>query len=191
MNGLILASTSRYRQHLLTRLGMPFKAVAPQVVEDRLPGEDPVSLVTRLALAKAEAVRGDYPGDVIIGSDQVAVLDGVIMGKPGTIEKAILQLTQSSGRTVSFHTGVCCLKGSDACLLACVTTRVVFRPLDTDQIRRYILKDLPLDAAGSFKSEGLGITLFERIEADDPTALVGLPLIRLSRMLEQMGMTLY
>ncbi|MBF0435126.1 MAG: septum formation inhibitor Maf [Magnetococcales bacterium] len=191
MSRLILASTSTYRHQLLTRLGLPFDVVAPQIVEDRLPNEDPIQLVTRLALAKAEAVQQNHPQHVIIGSDQVAVLDGVIMGKPGTIPNAVEQLSQSSGRTVSFHTGVCCLRGSVIRLVDCVTTRVVFRRLDPDKIRRYILRDLPLDAAGSFKSEGLGITLFERIEGDDPTALVGLPLIRLSGMLEQAGMTLY
>ncbi|MBF0108066.1 MAG: septum formation inhibitor Maf [Magnetococcales bacterium] len=188
---IILASTSVYRRQLLERFGLPFEVIGPKVSEAPLPGEDPRSLVRRLAEAKARSVALDHPGALVIGSDQVAVLDGEIIGKPGTMGRAIGQLRAFSRRTVDFPTGICCLRRDAECQVDVVMTRVHFRTLDEDRITRYVERDTPLDCAGSFKSEGLGITLFERIEGDDPTALMGLPLIRLGRMLEQAGVSLY
>ncbi|MBF0144631.1 MAG: septum formation inhibitor Maf [Magnetococcales bacterium] len=184
---IVLASTSVYRRTLLARLGLDFDVIRPDVIEDPLPDEDPRDLVLRLAEAKARSVGRDHPDAIIIGSDQVAVLDRRIIGKPGTIDHALTQLRRASGRTVLFLTGVCCLRWPDECQVDVVTAEVTFRPLDEGRIRRYVARDMPLDCAGSFKSEGLGITLFERITGDDPTALMGLPLIRLSRMLEHVG----
>lgn len=193
MNGpkVILASTSVYRRMLLMRLGLDFECVRPHVSETPLMGEGGAELVVRLSEAKARAVASDYPEAVIIGSDQVAVLDGNIVGKPGTVANAMAQLRQASGRQVVFYTGVCCLLGAGTCQVDIVSTRVTFQTLDEDKIRRYVARDLPLDCAGSFKSEGLGVTLFDKIEGDDPSALIGLPLIRLCRMLEQAGVVFY
>ncbi|MBO9662705.1 Maf family nucleotide pyrophosphatase [Dokdonella sp.] len=187
---LVLASTSRYRRELLSRLGLPFRAVAPEVDEASHPGETPRALACRLAQAKAEAVAARCPGALVIGSDQVAELDGRALGKPGSVAAAEAQLTASAGRSVLFHTALCLVDTRTAAAvpaLACDLTRVVFRPLAHAEIARYVAAERPLDCAGSFKAEGLGIGLFERIENEDPTALIGLPLIALARMLRAAG----
>ncbi len=185
---LVLGSTSRYRRELLQRLGLTFDVVGPDVDETPLPGESPASTAQRLALAKARAVALRHPDAVVIGSDQVADLDGEALGKPGTHERAVAQLQRMQGRTVLFHTAlavVCISSGFEATDLAPV--RVVFRPLGDDEIERYLQTEKPYDCAGSAKSEGLGIALLERIDSDDPTALVGLPLIRTCQLLRQAG----
>lgn len=185
-----LASTSPYRRELLSRLNIAFTTLTPKVDETCLAGEDAGSLVRRLAEAKARAVSGAHRG-LIIGSDQVATLAGDILGKPGDHEQARDQLQQLSGRTVTFLTGLCLLNSLSGQLqLDVVPFRVHFRTLSMAQIERYLEHDRPYDCAGSFKSEGLGITLFERMEGDDPTALIGLPLIRLTGMFELAGVTL-
>jgi septum formation protein len=190
---LVLASTSRYRRELLARLVTDFRVVAPDVDETPALNEKPVDLAQRLAEAKALAVARACPGALVIGSDQVAELDGRPIGKPGTRDAALAQLAASSGRTVVFHTAVCLADARTSpprILAATDRTNVVFRTLITDEIARYVDRETPLDAAGSFKSEGLGITLFDRIETTDPTALIGLPLIALSRLLRAAGFTL-
>ncbi|MEY2685702.1 MAG: hypothetical protein RJA09_2847 [Pseudomonadota bacterium] len=188
---LILGSTSRYRRELLDRLRVPFDVVSPGVDETPLPQETPAALAQRLALAKAQAVADLHPGAWVIGSDQVADLHGHPLGKPGTHERAVAQLQQMSGQTVVFQTAVavvCRDTGFARCELAPV--RVVFRTLSLDQIERYLRAETPYDCAGSAKSEGLGITLLERIDNDDPTALVGLPLIRTVGLLRAAGLAL-
>lgn len=188
MTSLVLASTSPYRRELLERLGMPFTTAAPEVNEGALPGESPQHLVARLAEHKARAVAASHPDSLIIGSDQVAVLDDHILGKPGNHDDAVRQLTLASGRTVNFFTGICLLNThTDHAQVEVVGFAVHFRPLTPTQIKNYLNKETPYNCAGSFKSEGLGTCLFERLEGDDPTALVGLPLITLVRMLEQEG----
>jgi septum formation protein len=184
---LILASTSRYRRQLLERLRLPFETVRPEVDETPDPGEAPVALVERLSLAKATAVAAGAGQAWVIGSDQAAELDGTPLGKPGNRTAAQAQLESMSGRTVAFHTGVCLLVPDQAPRLALDTTRVRLRTLAADEIGRYLDAEMPFDCAGSFKSEGLGITLFDAIESLDPTALVGLPLIATARLLRQAG----
>jgi MAF protein len=189
MPRLILASTSSYRKELLQRLQLPFDTVAPWVNETRHPGEAPRDLVLRLAEAKARAVAVEHPDALIIGSDQVAVYDGDILGKPGTHERAAAQLRRASGRRVTFLTGLCLLNSATGyCQVDLARFRVYFRTLTDAQIESYLRREQPYHCAGSFKSEGLGIALFERMEGDDPTALIGLPLIRLVDMLGQAGM---
>jgi len=183
---LILASGSRYRQELLGRLGMPFEAWSPDVDERPLPGEAPAATAARLARAKAQAGAGRFPGAWIIGSDQVADLGGEPIGKPGTRSKAREQLLAMSGRTVRFHTALCLL-GPHGPREALVTTEVDFRPLTGAEIDRYLDREDALDCAGSAKSEGLGIALLASLEGDDPTALVGLPLIALCALLREAG----
>ncbi len=186
---LILASTSAYRRALLERLRINFRCVAPQVDETPLPGERPAPLASRLALAKARAVAGANPEALVIGSDQVAELDGQVLGKPGDAARAAAQLRASSGREVRFHTGVALVRESDGFeALAVEPFRVRFRELDDAEIGRYLALDEPFDCAGSFKSESLGIALFESLEGDDPTALEGLPLIRLCAQLRRAGL---
>jgi len=186
---LILASTSPFRRELLTRLGLPFTVQAPAVDETRRPGETAPELVARLAEWKAAAVARTEPAALIIGSDQVAVLEGVIIGKPGDHQRAVAQLQQASGRTVVFYTGLCLLdSASGQRQIAVEEFRVVFRVLTPAMIERYLRREQPYQCAGSFKSEGLGIALFERLVGDDPTSLIGLPLIRLTGMLEAAGM---
>jgi septum formation protein len=186
---LVLASTSRYRRELLSRLGARFSALAPDIDETPLPGEFPDRLVRRLAEAKARAVAPSCPGALVIGSDQVAVLDGERVGKPGTHARAVDQLLRASGRRMEFLTGLCLLDlTTGTCQVDVVPFAVQFRPLDRDRVERYLARERPYDAAGSFKSEGLGIALFERMEGEDPTALVGLPLIRLTSMLAEAGL---
>jgi MAF protein len=187
---LILASTSPFRQALLQRLGVAFETVAPDVDESPQPGETPYELVTRLALLKAAAAGTTHRG-LVIGSDQVASSGAEILGKPGNHARATAQLHQLSGRRVSFYTGLCLLDSvSGNRQVDMVPYHVVFRRLDDARIERYLRAEQPYNCAGSFKSEGLGITLFERMEGDDPTALIGLPLIRLTTMLTQAGVVL-
>ncbi|MCW4453541.1 Maf family nucleotide pyrophosphatase [Flavobacterium sp. MXW15] len=189
MTPLILASTSRYRRELLQRLRLPFDCARPEVDERPLPGEAPAVLARRLAQAKAAAVAARAPGAWVIGSDQVAELDGRPLGKPGDIAGAHAQLAAMSGRAVRFHTALSLVRGDEQ-LQAADVTEVRFRPLQADEIKRYVAAELPLDCAGSFKCEGLGIALFDAIHTQDPTALVGLPLIALSRLLRQAGFAL-
>jgi len=185
---LVLASTSPFRRALLARLGLAFEIAAPDVDERPLPGESPEHLVMRLAEAKALAVADTYPDALIIGSDQVASIDGLVLGKPGNRARAIEQLELAAGRTVLFRTGLCLLRASDRHSQAlCEPFRVHFRPLTRAQIEVYVDRERPFNCAGSFKSEGLGIALFARLEGDDPNALIGLPLIRLIDMLAQAG----
>jgi septum formation protein len=186
---LLLASTSRYRRELLGRLGLPFEVIAPDVDESPRAGESPEDAARRLSVAKAEAVAARRPEAIVIGSDQTATLDGVdIIGKPGSHPLAVAQLRAASGRTMRFHTGVCVWRpGSAAPMVDCVETLVRFRKLDDGEIERYLARDLPYDCAGAAKSEALGISLLESLEGTDPTALVGLPLIRLCAMLRQSG----
>lgn len=188
---LVLGSTSRYRRELLERLRLPFTVAAPHVDETPLPGEAPRDLALRLARAKARAVAAQHPEAVVIGSDQVADLDGESLGKPGTHARAVAQLQRMRGRTVVFQTAlavVCQATGFEAVELAAV--EVKFRALDDDAIERYLRAETPYDCAGSAKSEGLGIALLDAIVSDDPTALVGLPLIRTCRLLREAGLTL-
>ena len=185
---LILGSTSPYRRDLLTRLRLPFDVVSPDVDETPLGGEAPRALALRLALAKAKAVAGLHPQAVVIGSDQVADLDGEPLGKPGTHARATEQLQRMRGKTVVFHTAVavvCIDTGFSQVDLAEVNVK--FRNLDDAEIERYLRAETPYDCAGSAKSEGLGIALLESIDNDDPTALVGLPLIRTCQMLRAAG----
>lgn len=188
---LVLGSTSRYRRELLARLGLPFEVTAPATDETPLPGEAPRALALRLALAKAHAVAAQHPGAVVIGSDQVADLDGQPLGKPGNHERATAQLRRMSGKTVIFQTAlavVCQATGFEQVDLAAVCVR--FRALSDAEIERYLQAEQPYDCAGSAKSEGLGIALLDAIDSDDPTALIGLPLIRTCRMLRAAGLVL-
>ena len=188
---LILGSTSAYRRELLARLHIPFEVAAPDVDETPLAGEAPRALAERLALAKAKAVATQYPQAVVIGSDQVADLDGLSLNKPGTHDKAVTQLRQMRGKTVIFQTAVavvCLESGFEQRSLAAV--RVKFRDLTDEEIENYLQTEKPYDCAGSAKSEGLGIALLESIESDDPTALIGLPLIRTCQMIRAAGIEL-
>ncbi len=181
---VVLASSSRYRRQLLKRLGIPFVAVSPEVDERHLECETPFELARRLAEVKAVAVRHNHPNALIIGSDQVAVLAGQILGKPGNREANIHQLLRASGRRVQILTSVCVLNAYTGCSqLELVSATVHFRSLSLRQIEHYVGREQPFDCAGGFKSEGLGIALFSRIEVNDPSAVVGLPLIPLVRML--------
>ncbi|MFT7721749.1 MAG: Maf family nucleotide pyrophosphatase [Roseateles sp.] len=187
MPPLILASTSRYRQELLGRLRLPFEAVAPEVDEARLPGEAPAALAERLALAKARAVAARHAGAVVIGSDQVADLDGEAIGKPGHHEAAAAQLRRMSGRVVVFQTAVAVVAPGLAAIER-AEVRVRFRDLSAAAIDAYLRADQPYDCAGSAKVESLGVALLEAVESDDPTALVGLPLIRTCALLRRAGL---
>jgi septum formation protein len=188
---LLLGSTSAYRRELLARLRIPFGVESPHVDETPLPGEPPCALAQRLALAKAQAVAQRFPDCVVIGSDQVADLDGLALGKPGTHERAVAQLRQMRGKTVIFQTAVAvvCLQ-SGFCQQSLAAVKVTFRALEDDEIETYLRLEQPYDCAGSAKSEGLGIALLQSIDNDDPTALVGLPLIRTSQMLRAAGIPL-
>jgi septum formation protein len=188
---VVLGSTSVYRRELMARLRIPFDVAAPDVDETPLPGETPEALARRLALAKARAVATRYPQAAVIGSDQVADLDGEPLGKPGTHARAVQQLQRMRGRIVVFQTAVavvCLDSGFEQLDIAPV--RVRFRDLGDDEIEAYLRAETPYDCAGSAKSEGLGITLLDAIDNDDPTALVGLPLIRTCRMLRAAGVRL-
>ncbi len=187
---LVLASTSRYRRELLSRLTAHFRTLAPRVDESRLPDEAPAALAERLARAKAADVAARTPRAVVIGSDQVADLDGRVFGKPGSDAAAIAQLRACAGHELVFHTAVCLIdtRDSRAHVHAAIdSTRVLFRQLTTEEIARYVEREQPLDCAGSFKAEALGIALFERIETHDPTGLIGLPLLALCRLLGDAG----
>lgn len=189
MTTLVLASTSPYRKMLLERLGLQFETASPQTDETALPNETAESLVTRLAEAKARAIESQFSNALIIGSDQVAVLDGEILGKPGNHENAAKQLQNASGREVKFLTGLCVLNTqTQQAHVKLVPYSVIFRTLTEAQIHNYLHREKPYDCAGSFKSEGLGISLFERLEGDDPNALIGLPLIELIRLLAAEGL---
>lgn len=188
MPPIILASSSVYRRELLQRLQLPFEWASPAVDETPQPHEAPAALAERLARAKAGALAQRYPRHLIIGSDQVASLDGAALGKPGDFATARRQLQACSGRRVEFKTGLCLLdSGNDSSQSAVESFSVVFRRLDTAQIDSYLQREQPFDCAGSFKVEGLGIALFERLEGDDPNSLIGLPLIKLVGMLENAG----
>lgn len=186
---LILASTSRYRRELLSRLRLPFEVVAPQVDETPHPGELPAALARRLALDKARAVAAAHPDTIVIGSDQVADLDGEPIGKPGTHERAAAQLTRMSGRTLVFQTAVAVVHaGGGFEAVDSVPVRVSVRPLQPAEIEHYLRLEQPYDCAGSAKSETLGIALLSAIDSSDPTALVGLPLIRTCEFLRAAGL---
>ena len=186
---LILASTSPYRRELLARLGLPFEPLAPRVDETPLPGEAPPETARRLAAAKAADVAAREPGAWAIGSDQVAELDGAALGKPGSRDAAIAQLSAMSARAVRFATAVTLRRDGEA-FHALDSTLVRFRPLHADEIARYVDAEKPFDCAGSFKSEGLGIALFDAVESRDPTALIGLPLIAVAGLLRKAGFAL-
>jgi septum formation protein len=188
---IILASTSPYRRMLLERLQLPFKTISPEVDETPLPGESPQALVQRLAVAKAQAVADKSPNALIIGSDQVAVHDGEVVGKPRDHEHAVAQLRQASGTSVMLYTGLALVNSSNGNIQSeVIPFGVVFRKLSDEQIENYLRREQPYDCAGSVKSEGLGIALLERFEGEDPNTLIGLPLIRLVRMLENEGVEL-
>ncbi|HQR57706.1 MAG TPA: Maf family nucleotide pyrophosphatase [Azonexus sp.] len=185
---LILASTSPYRRELLHRLGLPFAVASPQTDESRLPGESPEAMALRLSEAKARAVAVAHPDALIIGSDQVATVDGLIYGKPGSHERAVDQLRVLSGKTVNFYTGLCLYNTRTGVVEVCgVPTLVTFRNLTDEEIERYLRREPAYDCAGSARSEGLGIGLLSRIAGDDPNALVGLPLIALCALLRRQG----
>ena len=187
---LVLASTSPFRKSVLEKLGLPFDCHAPEVDEAPQPHETPAQLVERLSIAKAQAVAAHLQQGLVIGSDQVAVIDDEILGKPGNHENAVGQLERASGKTVTFLTGLALVNAESGAIQAeVVPFKVVFRQLTQPQIVNYLNAEQPYNCAGSFKSEGLGIVLFERLEGDDPNTLIGLPLIRLIRMLEKEGMT--
>ena len=186
MPPIILASTSRYRRELLARLQLPFTTRSPETNEDVIDGEAPIAMAGRLALAKAKSIGA--ADAIVIGSDQVASLDGRILRKPGSAEAAVAQLRACRGKSVLFHTGVAVIATRDGTTLQHVDrTEVVFRRLDDAALERYVQLESPLDCAGSFKSEGLGVALFERISSEDPTALIGLPLIFVADALRKLG----
>jgi MAF protein len=185
---LILASSSPFRRELLSRLGIEFLSVSPDVDESQLSDESAEALVQRLAQDKARAIAESHPDALIIGSDQVATINGRILGKPGEHERAVEQLMQASGQRVSFLTGLCLLNSTTGhSQVTCEPFSVDFRKLSRTQIDSYLRREQPYNCAGAFKSEGLGITLFQRLQGDDPAALIGLPLIRLVDMLQNEG----
>ncbi len=185
---LVLASTSPFRKSILEKLGVAFECHAPEVDETPQAGETPAQLVERLSIAKAQAVAAHLKEGLVIGSDQVAVIDNDILGKPGNHENAMAQLQRAAGKTVTFLTGLALVNADTGSIQAeVVPFKVVFRQLTPEQIDNYLNAEQPYNCAGSFKSEGLGIALFERLDGDDPNTLIGLPLIRLIRMLEKEG----
>ena len=188
---LILASTSRYRKALLEKLGLPFQCASPEVDEAPRPGESAEALVSRLAHAKASAIARQHDQGLIIGSDQVCVCDGRILGKPGTVDNAVAQLMMAQGKSVTFYTGLCVLNAANGRAEQLVEPFTVhFRSLDEAALRRYVTAELPHDCAGSFKCEGMGIMLFKGLEGRDPNALIGLPLISLIELLARHGLNL-
>jgi MAF protein len=185
---LILASTSPYRKTLLERLQLDFQCDSPDIDENPITGESVDNMVVRLAKNKAEAVAPNHPDALVIGSDQGAVLDGEILTKSGHFDNAVKQLQKASGKRITFYTGLCLLNTrSGNVQTACVPYTVVFKPLTQKMIEHYLEKEQPYNCAGSFKSEGLGIALFEKFEGEDPNALIGLPLIKLIEMLDNEG----
>jgi septum formation protein len=188
MASLILASTSVYRRELLNRLAVDFESIAPGVDEAPLPTESPHDRAVRLALAKATAVANHRPGSIVIGSDQIGVCKGEPLEKPGNAERARAQLQWLSGSTAAFHTAVAVVQTEPAHSLQFVdTTTVYFRALGEEEIERYIEAEKPFDCAGAFRCEGLGVSLFTRVVSEDPTGLIGLPLIAVARALRQLG----
>ena len=190
MPPIVLASTSPYRRELLQRLRLPFSVQAPRVDERVLPGESPGATACRLALAKAQAVARDLPGAIVIGSDQVADVDGEALSKPGTHEAALAQLTRMQGREVVFHTALAVVGPGGGQQVDDVRTAVRFRRLPFEQLDAYLRLERPYDCAGAAKIESLGIVLLESVRSDDPTALIGLPLISLTAMLAACGVRL-
>jgi MAF protein len=189
MKTLVLGSTSPFRKILLEKLQLPFECAKPNIDESPKPNETPIALVERLAIEKAKAVSSSYTDALIIGSDQVAVCNGEIIGKPHTYENAIKQLTRFSGKSITFFTGLCVYCTETNIAHSIVEPFIVhFKVLTQDEISNYLNIEKPLNCAGSFKSEGLGICLFERLEGDDPNTLIGLPLIKLITLLKQQGM---
>lgn len=193
---LVLASSSKYRKELLSRLGLPFTTASPDIDETPLPAEAPAKTALRLACLKAKAVGKRFPQAVVIGSDQVAECDGEAIGKPGTFENALAQLKKMRGKKVIFHTALCVWNGrdnrpDDTLQKTMVDTCVTFRNLPDDELQAYLKTEEPYDCAGSAKNEALGIVLLEKIESDDPTALTGLPLIALTTMLRRCGVTFF
>jgi septum formation protein len=193
---LVLASSSAYRRELLARLRLPFEAVSPDIDETALPGETPTATALRLAREKAAAVAARVPGSLVIGSDQVATLDGEQIGKPGSHEAALAQLQKMRGREVVFHTALCLWDGrvadpASAAQVEDVRVTVAFRDLPDAELDAYLRIEQPYDCAGSAKNEGLGIALLERIDSSDPTALTGLPLIALTSMLRHAGVSFF
>lgn len=188
---LLLASSSRYRKELLSRLGISFETASPDIDETPRPGESAALTSERLAQGKAKALASRYPDYLIIGSDQVALLDGVQLGKPGTHERAVTQLQKMRGRTIEFHTALCLLNPlTGSCQTAVDITRVTMRTYSDEEIEAYLQREKPYDCAGSAKTEGLGITLIAAIENRDPTAIIGLPMIELVSMLNNEGVPL-
>ena len=194
MNHLILASASPYKQDLLSRLNLNFKVQSPNIEEVAPEEEMPATTAKRLSLMKARLVAKSNPGSVVIGTDQVAELNGLPINKPGTHQSAVEQLTQQSGQTVLFHTGLAVVRynpiGEAECFGSINTTRVRFRHLEYTDIESYLRSETPYDCAGSFKAEGLGISLFEQIDSSDPTSLIGLPLIELCSIFRKIGINL-
>ena len=189
MRKLVLASSSIYRRQLMARLGLTFESASPEVDESPGPDETGDALAARLAEAKARALAASFPDALLVGSDQVAVNGGRLLGKPGDEATAVAQLMQASGRTVSFLTGLCVLDAaSSTSRVEVVPYHVTFRTLREAEVRAYVARERPLDCAGAFKSEGLGVALFESMAGSDPTALVGLPLIRLCALLRAAGL---
>jgi len=192
---LILGSSSIYRKELLSRLGIPFDVAVPDIDESPFSDEAPETTALRLAQAKAAAIAAKHPGSLVIGSDQVATLDGKQIGKPGTHDNAIKQLQTMRGRRVVFHTALCLLdgrkSGDDAVQVENVQTFVTFRDLPDAELDAYLKIEQPYDCAGSARNEGLGIAILEKIESDDPTALTGLPLITLTTMLRNAGVSFF
>ncbi|MEY4587969.1 MAG: Septum formation protein Maf [Pseudomonadota bacterium] len=187
MPQLILASSSPYRRELLARLKIPFEFISPNIDETPLPQESPQQLCERLSRAKAQAISQQHPSAIVIGSDQVASLNGAPLGKPGDAARACEQLQACSAERVDFYTGLCVQQGETQ-WFHLAHTQVVFRALSLAEIHAYLAAEQPFDCAGSFKAEGLGICLFEAINSQDPTDLIGLPLIALSRLLRQFGL---
>ena len=187
---IILASSSPFRKSLLERLHLDFISISPDINEDRLEAEQASDYVCRLARQKAQVIAAQYPQSIVIGSDQCALLDGNILGKPGSHENALAQLKNAQGKTAVFHTGLCVLQQSNNfCEVEDVLFEVQFRELNDEQLEHYLEVEQPYTCAGSFKSEAYGICLFEEMRGNDPTALVGLPLIRLTKMLESAGVS--
>jgi len=185
---LVLASTSPFRRDLLNRLGISFKTANPQTDESPLPGESPENTALRLSEAKARAVAHLFPDALIIGSDQVAILDGQVYGKPGTHDNAVRQLQTMRGKTVNFYTGLCLLDAKSGTAQICgIPTLVTFRNLTDGEIENYLRREQPYNCAGAAKSEGLGIAIIARMQGDDPNALIGLPLIALCDLLRKAG----
>ena len=188
MKTLVLGSTSVFRKEILEKLNLPFLCAKPNTDESPIEGESPQSLVERLAIDKAKAVAIEHSNAIIIGSDQVAVCDGTILGKPHHFENAVAQLSQFSGKKVTFYTGLCVLNSETGKITSLVEPfEVHFKTLSLDEITHYLHAEEPYNCAGSFKSEALGICLFEKLSGDDPNTLIGLPLIRLVNLLKQHG----